>query len=325
VTRFDLERPQAVSAAERYIAHPAPLFSRLPIPYRVVPLRIRTALLGTLARRGVDEAAFPRWPIERGIDAAIDPPRYRGKRAAFILTHDIDSAAELGFLDEALALDREVGIESSVGFVPYLSWPLEKLVKKLQGEGREVYWHDIRHDGRLPYMPINRIRQVFDEILAASPWANDVRTFRAGQLLVSANLMTVVAERFAIDMSLPDTERHGPYGASAGCGTVYPFRLGGLLEVPVTMPQDVFLRHVYRYPPAKIAEIWSRKIDYIVDRGGVISLNIHPIWIGRRDPDLTSVVRELLERVVANADILPVTPLGLQAVLRESEVEASQA
>ena len=75
--------------------------------------------------------------------------------------------------------------------------------------------------------------------------------------------MDVLAEYFTIDMSIPDSERDGPYGGHAGAGTVFPFMLRGLLEIPVTMPQEVFLRQVYGLSADESLRIWRDKLAYI--------------------------------------------------------------
>lgn len=313
--------PDAIQAADTYVSQPAPLFARLPLSYRIVPPAARMAFLAARARRTSPDGRFPHWPIETRIDRDRAPGlTYAGRRAAFLLTHDVDSPRDLELLDDVIALDRRIGIISAVGFVPHQSWPSEQRARQLVDDGRELFWHDISHDGRLPYMPLDRIRREFDNVRRHSPWATDLmRAFRSGQLLTSRNLLTAVAERFAIDMSIPDTERHGPYGATAGCGTVFPFRLHGILEIPVTMPQEVFLRHVYRWPADMIANTWDQKLAYIKARGGVATLNIHPVWIARRDPELRAVVQQLLERVVSDPDLLVTTPTGLEAAVSQPE------
>ncbi|HEU4672525.1 MAG TPA: hypothetical protein VFS32_06465 [Candidatus Limnocylindrales bacterium] len=322
MTPFSLDRPRAAAAADRYLAHNPPLFSRLPVSYRAVPLGLRTRLLAVAARARRHEGTWPSWPIVQSIDHGLEAPMYAGHRAAFILTHDIDSAEELGLVDLALELDRRHGIASSYGFVPEQSWPMERLVRDLVADGREVYWHDIRHDGRLPYVGRARIRAAFDAVRLRSPWTVELmRTFRAGQLLASRDLISVVGEIFAVDMSIPDTERDGPFGAAAGCGTVFPFRLGPVLEVPVTMPQDVFLRQVYRWSPDAIEELWLQKLSYIARVGGVANLNVHPIWIAH-DRELRGVVDRLLEWVTADSAFLVTTPSRLAVELGRSVAAA---
>jgi hypothetical protein len=314
---FDLDRPAATAAAEAYLALPRPLFTKVPVAYRLVPLRVRTTILAAMAMARTARPAFPSWPIEMTVDAGVDPPLYRGRRAAFVLTHDIDSAPELRLVEATRAREREIGIISSFGFVPELSWPTETLARNLVAEGCEIYWHDIAHNGRLPYLRRSEIRSAFTSVDRRWPWATElITTFRSGQLLASPALLEAVADRFSIDMSLPDTERDGPYGSAAGCGTIFPFRLRGLVEVPLTMPQDVFMRHVYRLAPTEILATWRRKLDHIRTSGGVAVLNIHPIWIAG-DVPFAEVVEQLLRDVVASDDFLVATPSGLVRTLRE--------
>lgn len=305
------------AAVNRYIGHPAPLFARLPMSYRRVPLSARMALLKVIARATpVDADAFPRWPIEPTIDDEMSVLgsrlSYGGCSSALLITHDVDSAGEIPDVDLIRSLERAMGIPSAFGFVPDQSWPPEELARSLVDDGCEVYWHDVGHDGRLPYAGTEGIRASFDRVAERSPWSLELmRAFRAGQLLVSEDLLRVVDERFAIDMSIPDTERHGPFGGAAGCGTVLPFRLGGMLEFPLTMPQEVFLRHVYGLSADAALEIWLRKLSYVTSRGGVAVLNIHPVWIDRRHRDMFDAYVRFLEFAARCADLLITTPLAL--------------
>jgi hypothetical protein len=316
VTRFELDRPEASAAADGYLLLPRPLFTRLPFSYRVVPLRARVALLAVVERVTSRSGGFPEWPIEASLDTPTEAHPYAGRRAAVLLTHDIDSRGELQLIDSVRALEAERGLVSSFGFVPRESWPDERRARAIVDAGGEVYWHDIGHDARLPYLGIDGIRRAFDEVARGSPWATRImRAFRAGQLLVSADLIAVVAERFAIDMSIPDTERGGPYGGVHGCGTVRPFRWRGLLELPATMPQDAFVRHVYRMTPPEIDALWAAKLDHIRAVGGCAVLSVHPRWIIDRDLALLGCYTRLLDRIAADDDLFVTTPSGVEAVL----------
>jgi len=273
----------------------------------------------------VPSDAFPSWPYDRRIDDELAPApsglRYGGRSSALVITHDIDSGPELADIDRVRAIERDLGLPSSFGFVPEHSWPSEDLARSLVAEGCEVFWHDIGHDARLPYLGIEGIRAAFDRVVDRSPWSLELmKVFRAGQLLVSRDLFRVVSERFAIDMSIPDTERHGPYGGAAGCGTVFPFRLDGLLELPLTMPQEVYLRHVYGLSAAEALDVWLAKLAYIRERGGVAVFNIHPVSIRRSDPDMLEAFTRFLGAVREMDDLLIATPSSLasQITLLES-------
>jgi hypothetical protein len=303
----------AVRAATRYLEGRRPLFTRLPISYRFVPLPVRIGMLSLLARVArEDPDAFPAWPVESRIDAAPSRIDYAGRRAAFVLTHDVDSHGELDLVEPIRQFERSIGLPSAWGFVPEISWPTEEVARSLVAEGCEVYCHDVGHDGRLPYLDEAAIRDAFARIDDASPWARElVRTFRAGQLLTSPTLMRVVGERFSVDMSIPDTERSGPYGGRAGCGTVVPFRYGNVFELPLTLPQDVFARHVYGYSADETLQLWTRKLDHIVATGGVAVMVLHPTWSNPARPDLWEAIRAFLERIVDRDDVLLTTPMRL--------------
>jgi hypothetical protein len=165
-------------------------------------------------------------------------------------------------------------------------------------------------------MAPDAIREAFSVIDDESPWARElIRTFRAGQLLVSPTLMAAVAERFAIDMSIPDTEKAGPYGGHAGCGTVVPFRYRGVLELPLTIPQDVYARHVYGLSVNATLELWRRKLAHVVDRGGVAVMVLHPTWC-HPGTELWAASQRFLEEALARSDVLVTTPSGVAAAMR---------
>jgi len=157
-------------------------------------------------------------------------------------------------------------------------------------------------------------------VVDAAPWTRELmHAFRAGQLLVSRDLMHVVSERFAIDMSIPDTEHHGPYGGAAGCGTVFPFRLDGMLELPLTMPQEVYLRHVYGLSAEDALGVWLTKLAYIRSRGGVAVFNIHPIWMNQANLDMERAFRRFLEAAAKMDDVFLTTPSALASRITHDE------
>lgn len=311
-----LERPLATAAAEAYAGLSRPLFTRLPFDYRLVPLRVRTAALRLLARARTVPPRFPAWPIETSLDEPATGSFPGSHRAALLLTHDIDSAGELDLIAVIRAVEREFGLVSAWGFVPRSSWPTEERARGLVAEGCEVYWHDVRHDGRLPYLPLDRIRAELARIDATSPWAPELmRSFRSGQLLMSADLMSAVAERFDVDLSIPDTERDGPYGGTAGCGTVVPFLVGRCLEIPLSLPQDVYLRHVHGLTADEALRLWQRKVDHIVAIGGVAVLNTHPVWVNPARPDMWHAYRTFLGWAVERGDLLVTIPGKIRRLL----------
>jgi hypothetical protein len=310
------------TAVDAYIDSPRPVFTRLPVSYRKVPLWARTAVLRGLAMvRTAAPSDFPAWPIERRIDDKLRDPgvrlSYGGKSAAAVITHDIDSHGELAGIDRIRSVEASLGVVSSFGFVPAESWPSESFARSLVEQGCEVYWHDIAHNGRLPYLGKAAIRAEFVRVAEEHPWSTDLmHAFRAGQLLVSRDLLDVVAERFAVDMSIPDTERDGPFGGAAGCGTVIPFRYGPLLELPLTLPQEVYLHMVYGLSAEAVLQVWIKKLNHIRAVGGVAVFNIHPVWVTPRHPDLFRAFQSFVETLAHTPDLLITTPSGIASLAK---------
>jgi len=314
----------------RYVSNPRPVFSRLPFDYRLVPGPVRGAGLALLGRLHASETAvaFPSWPLERRLDALraslwaesavrskvkLEPLSYPGgRRGAVLLTHDIDSRHDLGGIADLRALERRFGLTSSFGFIPGISWPDRRTFDGLLDDGCEIYCHDIRHDGKLPYMGAVAIRGCFERFFEANAYARPpVRGFRSGQLLMSYDLLGVLADWFDYDLSLPDTERGGPYGLVAGCASVYPFAIDGLLEIPLTMPQDFFLANVERYDSEKMVTVWRDKLEAVLSEGGVAVVNTHPVWTTPNRPDNWTAYEGLLE-TIAQADAWATTPSSLR-------------
>ncbi len=305
--------PDAVAEAEAYLAQQAPLFTRLPFDYRIVPISVRLRLLRWTTALMRSSEADRSWPIDRGIDSGAQAPRYGAHRAALIITHDVDSAEERSLIEPIRGLERASGLSSAWGFVPAVSWPADALATALLEEGCEIYCHDIAHNARLPYQSREDMRRQFDGVFAASPWAQgSVRAFRSGQLLMTAQLFDVVAEYFRIDMSIPDAEAGGPYGGIRGCRTVFPFQLRGILEIPLSLPQDALLLHVNGLSADAILDLWRLKLDYIVQMGGVAVLNAHPRWIGREGSAMYSAYARFLTGAAGLPDLVIATPTQVE-------------
>jgi hypothetical protein len=76
------------------------------------------------------------------------------------------------------------------------------------------------------------------------------------------------------DSSFPDTDPFEPQ--PGGCCSIFPFFLGDLVELPITLPQDHTLWEILRKDSI---EHWTRKSDWIVANGGMINLITHPDYL----------------------------------------------
>jgi glycosyltransferase involved in cell wall biosynthesis len=82
------------------------------------------------------------------------------------------------------------------------------------------------------------------------------------------------------DASTFDTDPFEPQ--PEGVHTIFPYWVsrpqgGGYVELPYTLPQDSTLFLVLQETSP---EIWVRKLDWIVRRGGMALLNVHPDYLG---------------------------------------------
>jgi hypothetical protein len=320
-------------AGSRYAASPRPAFTKLPFDYRRIPPQVRGLMLGLLERlRGSAMAPFPEAPGDPRLDAArervwaaaaasagvaLRPPLWPGgRKAAVLLTHDIDVVPDLARIEPLRDLERGHGLPSAFGFVPRVSWPDRVRVESLVEDGCESYVHDFTHDGRFPYAGRERIEATFAGIFRRDPWARGLfKGFRSGQLLMTSDLLAAVRNFFDYDLSIPDVERGGPYGGVAGAGTVVPFSLAGLIELPLTLPQDFFVEHVLGLGPEEIVAAWRDKLEWVVARGGVAVVNTHPIWVNPARPGMWNAYEGLLAALADDQRLWVTTPSAVVAHL----------
>jgi hypothetical protein len=70
-------------------------------------------------------------------------------RFAFVLTHDIETAAGQEFVETVAGLEEELGFHSLFNFVPERYKLDYKLMENLRQRGFEIGVHGLKHDGRL--------------------------------------------------------------------------------------------------------------------------------------------------------------------------------
>lgn len=286
---------------ERYFGRPRPVFTRLPFPYFWVPPAVRNSLMRLLAAAHHSHAGshatgfcFPGWPTEPSLDSLrrviwtaaaqlagvdLDPSPYPGDRTfACLLTHDVDTLVGIRCLESIRAVERKFGFTSAWSFLSKRYHPPDEVMRRLIDEKCEVVSHGYLHDGRLPYLSLFRMRRRLQHLLATHSWLRPyVHGVRSGQTMRSDRLLTAMSEFFEYDSTFPDTERDGPYGAASGCCTVFPFRASsGIVEIPLTVPQDFYLLFIHRAGLPGLAAVWRQKLEYIEQLQGCACLVLHP-------------------------------------------------
>jgi len=204
-----------------------------------------------------------------------------GKKFAFTITHDVDTA--YGFkvgIGQMRDVERKYGVRSDWN-IPTGHYTLNpETLKMLASEGCEIGSHGFRHDGRLIFYNESEINNVChaSKVMLEKLGNCRVRGFRSPLLQHSRSIMRAIKKTgFLYDSSLPAWEVHcRTSGAPHGIGTVYPLMEEGLVELPVTMPQDHQLLVVAGLDPDAVLNFWRSLINYIKSIGGFCNLIVHP-------------------------------------------------
>jgi peptidoglycan/xylan/chitin deacetylase (PgdA/CDA1 family) len=288
--------------------------SRLPFSYRRVPGWARSLIatgLGVVGRRRLARTTFPRWPLDLSADFAaelFDPAAQRADDGPtpVMLTHDLDSPEGLRNAGALFAgVEEEFGARSAHYVVP-CDWPLDDgLLSELKDRGHEIGVHGFDHSNRTPFAPAEVRRQ---RLAAARPFIEryDVEGYRAPSLLRTRALLEDLAPLYRYDSSIPTSGGLFPVPGN-GCATARPYRIGGLVELPVSLPRDgslLFLRH----RPAEILDIWISAARHIRASGGVIVLLTHCEARFSGNPAMLESYRRFLEFLSDGGDYRFVLP-----------------
>ena len=229
--------------------------------------------------RGARMTSQDVWPINEAAGQA--PAGWRGwpdgKKFALVLTHDVEGNAGLNKCGQLMGLEKKLGFRSSFNLIPEGEYPdAPELRAELARNGFEVGVHDLRHDGKLYWSRgefAEKARRINRYLKA---W--DASGFRPGFMLHNPDWLEGLDSEY--DASAVDTDPFEPDPWTVE--TIFPFwvpraRGGGYVELPYTLPQDSTLFLVLR---EKSPEIWKRKLDWIVKRGGMALMDVHPDYLG---------------------------------------------
>jgi hypothetical protein len=252
-----------------------------PVIPRPIQLALRRRYVAVQAT-----ATFPAWPVEPMVVNAIDfalkkrlttePAVHRiafwpkGFRFAFVITHDVEWDTGLRRAPDLAAIERSLGFVSSWNLVPE-RYPIDwRIVEQLRAAGNEIGIHGLKHDGRL-----FQSRRIFDERMRkineyARSWG--AVGFRSPSTLRNAEWMSTM--QFEYDSSFPDTDPYEPQ--PGGCCTIWPYFLGSMVELPMTMPQDHALFEILKQTDIST---WKQKAGWIAEQEGIVVINVHPDYM----------------------------------------------
>jgi hypothetical protein len=251
--------------------------------YRFKPL-IPVSIRWMIRRRraySIRESSKHFWPISE--EAGKTPDGWKGwpdgKRFAFVLTHDVEGASGLSKVNKLAELEKGLGFRASFNFIPEGEYRVTRKTREwLAQEGFEVGVHDLEHDGRL-YDSRSSFNQKAKRINSyLNQWAG--LGFRSGFMMRQLEWLHELEIEY--DSSTFDTDPFEPQ--PEGCRTIFPFMVtsdgigskSSYVELPYTLPQDSTL---FLLLEEKSAEVWKRKLDWIVEHGGMALVNIHPDYI----------------------------------------------
>jgi hypothetical protein len=297
----------------------------------LLPRPLQIWLRRRYARRQA-RTPFPRWPAETALhdfhnlftailaEVAGQPvpriaPWPHDHTWAFVLTHDVETAAGLAALGPICELERSLGLRSSWNVVPRRYETGDDRIRELIADGFEVGVHGLYHDGR-DLESRARVQERLPSMReAAERW--EAVGFRSPGTQRSWELMELLG--FDYDSSYPDTDPFEPQGG--GCCTWLPFFNGELVELPLTMPQD----HTIFVILGRGEEPWFSKAEFLRERGGMALIDAHPDYLVQSP--LMSAYRRLLERYADDESAWKALPREVSAWWRRraaSRVEQSE-
>ena len=209
-----------------------------------------------------------------------------GKKFAVVLTHDVEGSLGRDRCLQLMRLEQELGFRSSFNLIPAGSYVVPSALREeLKRNGFEIGIHDLHHDGKLYWT-----REIFSKKAKQintflKEWG--VSGFRSGFMLHNLDWLCDLDVKY--DASTFDTDPFEPQ--PDGVQTVFPFWTSrvdgsGYVELPYTLPQDSTM---FLLLQESSIDIWKRKVDWLVERGGMVLLNVHPDYvafgdkIGRRE------------------------------------------
>jgi peptidoglycan/xylan/chitin deacetylase (PgdA/CDA1 family) len=321
IVNFDVPATQAFEFADST----RPFYTYLPaFNIQAIPPFVRRPLSNTLAglrfrMNGSGGRNYARLPLTNFefavfalsavlVESSPDPPQvYRwpgGKRAAFLSTHDVDTASLLRRRenDPLFRIEQKHKI-TSTWFIPTAVMNGRGAVDFLLGSGQEVGWHGHKHDHRLPYRPFTEQSvEVLNQSFLAEP-ANFPTGMRSPRLLKSNRLFEVL-ERDCPAMSYDTSFLQG----------IAPYylwlkqRASRILEIPMTVPSDIRIYNELQgiKGPARFRAMLEAQITrtkQLVRAGGLVSIVTHPEKDLSERPELLDIYDDYLAFVTSCPDI----------------------
>jgi len=226
------------------------------------------------------------WPIYK--EARQAPKSWsrwpNSKQFALVLTHDVERKRGQEQCLDLMNIEKELGFRSAYFFVPGMCKNFLPIQQKLKNNEFEVGIHGLFHDEKLfESRKIFRRKAVLINHFI-STWR--VLGFRSPHM--HCELTWIHDLNILYDASTFDVDPFEPQ--PDGVGTIFPFiiknELSGksYVELPYTLPQDFTLFVLMKQ---KNIDIWKRKLDWIVENGGMALMITHPDYMNIKGTELS--------------------------------------
>lgn len=297
------------------------LFTGLPLPYGIAPKQIRDFFMKSPEVNSeltfCDKLQIDalRMILVEAINElsgkGLQKRKWTGQSFACVMTHDVENYDGLERALEVKKLEEKYNVPSA-WFIPSKRYELKDgIVKTLTNYG-EVGAHDTKHDGKLAALSknqlINRLIEVKQTLKTKAE--TQIDGFRAPLLQHNFRIIEALkASGYVYDASIPSWEPKHPYTMKPhGIGTVFPFHINSLAEIPLTLPQDHQMLHALGLTPQQTVEVWTKLSTEIKSMGGLCVFLAHPNELANKKNE--KAYEELLTTITSYKDAdftLPIT------------------
>jgi peptidoglycan/xylan/chitin deacetylase (PgdA/CDA1 family) len=273
-----------------------PMLSRLPWNYQIFPQPVRRLITIILknVKTSKNDSEFPSFPFDFSVDIIrylYSENKKQNKTTTVRLTHDIDNLESLMNLDKLLDVESKYGFKSTNFIVP-CKWNLDYgYLDSIFSAGFEIGIHGYNHGNKTPFLPPALIHKRMKK----TQWFTEkykILGYRAPSLMRTEKLLNILSEYFKYDSSIPSSGGSIPY-ANSGCATSKKFKVGKIIEMPISMPRDASLMF-NGYKPRQILKVWLDTSEVIHQLGGDIVLLTHSDVIYSGNEEMSKIYNELL-------------------------------
>jgi peptidoglycan/xylan/chitin deacetylase (PgdA/CDA1 family) len=306
------------------------LITELPIPYGLCPKSIRDRVMKSdNDQRNLEFSnTLPMDALRFVLINALEKLSSRkikmkmpfNDKYICLLTHDVESAKGLERAQQMKKIEEKYNCPST-WYLPSNRYKLNKeILMKLANYG-EIGAHDSKHDGKLAHLSkqelVSRLTNVRENLNKIVP--KPVDGFRAPILQHNDPILEALCEAgYSYDTSIPTWEPKHPYTMKPhGIGTVFPLRIRGITEIPLTLTQDHQLLHVLGLSKQEALRTWAEMSLTIRDLGGVCMFLVHP------DYEFADGNMELYEEIVNNVSLDNKASLTVPSTTCEMTKEAT--